>query len=196
MAASAQKANLPSHLKKMISRTRIKARVEELGAEVSAQLKARDRPVAVVVLQGAFVFAADLLRRIPPRIGLEIAFLRCESYGNATKSKGNVMILQDLDAGIDLRNRTVLLIDDILDTGLTLETLAGHMRSRGARTLLTCVLLQRKERAAKGLKADFVGFYTGSEFFVGYGLDHAGKHRNLPDLAALKKPPQIRKGTR
>ncbi|MBE7463523.1 MAG: hypoxanthine phosphoribosyltransferase [Planctomycetes bacterium] len=174
----------PSGYALVYGREDIQARVAELGARIAARLKARERPVAVVVLQGGFIFAADLLRRLPPDLGLEIAFLRCESYGTDTRSRGRVVLLQDLDATLDLRGRTVLLIDDILDTGLTLRYLVAHLKQRGAARVKTCVLLQR--RARKGsMRADFVGFEAGNEFFVGYGMDHAGKHRNVPDLWAL-----------
>jgi hypoxanthine phosphoribosyltransferase len=173
-------------LRLVIPRVRIARRVAELGAEIARALSPRERPVAVVVLQGAFVFAADLLRHLPAALGLEIAFLRCESYGAQTRSKGRVMLLQDLDSSLDLRGRTVLLVDDILDTGLTLHFLARRLRSRGAARIRICALLRRRGGIRyRSVKPEFVGFEVGPEFFVGYGLDLAGKYRHLPDLMAL-----------
>lgn len=178
---------LPKTLVRRIGADRIAERIEALGREIARAIRPSERPVAVVVLQGAFVFAADLLRRLPPRLNLEMGFLRCESYGAGTKSKGRVMLLQDLDPSLDLRGRTVLLIDDIHDTGLTVEYLVARLKKRGAKRILVCVLLERKKPPrARRLKADFRGFAAGPDFFVGYGLDHAGRHRNLPCLAALK----------
>jgi hypoxanthine phosphoribosyltransferase len=173
----------------------IARRVEELACEVAGNLKKRERPVAVVVLQGAFVFAADLLRALPAGLGIDMGFLRCESYGSGTRSSGRVVLLQDLDASLDLKGRTALLIDDILDTGLTLRYLHKHVKARGARKILTCVLLRRRGRIrSQGIRADFAGFDVGKEFFVGYGLDWAGKHRNLPCLATLELEPGARGG--
>jgi len=180
---------LPEGLRPLIARETLHLRVAELGAEVARGLSPQERPVAVVVLQGAFVFAADLLRNLPAELGIEIGFLRCESYGARTKSSGRVVLLQDLDPGLDLRGRTVLLIDDILDTGLTLRYLVKLLRARGAKRVSICVLLRRRgAKQRHGVRADFAGFDIGPHFVVGYGLDHAGKHRNLPDLAALRRP--------
>ncbi|MCW8131616.1 MAG: hypoxanthine phosphoribosyltransferase [Planctomycetota bacterium] len=184
-------AALPAGLYPLIGREDLARRVAGLGAEIARRVRPAERPVAVVVLQGAFVFAADLIRHLPPALGLEIGFLRCESYGTGTVSQGRVVLLQDLDAAIDLRGRTVLLIDDILDTGLTLRYLIRHLTMRGAGRVRVCVLLRRKgAKQRQGVKADFCGFDIGPDFVVGYGLDHAGRHRNLPDLAAvhLEKP--------
>jgi hypoxanthine phosphoribosyltransferase len=182
---------LPDSLRVLIPRERLAKQVEVISAKIGRQLSPHERPVAVVVLQGAFVFAADLLRQLPARLGLEIGFLRCDSYGSGTRSKGRVVLLQDLDPALDLRGRTILLIDDILDTGLTLRYLVKHLKARGAGRVRICVLLRRRgAKRRQGIRADFCGFDIGPEFVVGYGLDHAGRHRNLPDLAAL--PPARR----
>lgn len=179
-------ASLPAGVYPLIDREALARRVAAMGAEIGRGVQPSERPVAVVVLQGAFVFAADLIRHLSPKLGLEIGFLRCESYGSGTVSQGRVVLLQDLDATIDLRGRTVLLIDDILDTGLTLRYLIRHLKARGAGCVRVCVLLRRKgAKRRQGVKADFCGFDIGPDFVVGYGLDHAGRHRNLPDLAAV-----------
>ncbi len=180
--------SLPNGLKSLLDRAKIAARLKPLSAEILVAIPAHERPIAVVVLQGGFVFAADLLRELPPDYPIDIAFLRCQSYGDATYSSGKVLLLNDIDAEIDLHGRTVLLIDDILDTGHTLRFLADHLTRRGAAKVKLCVLLKRAANEGKAsIAADFAGFAIGTEFVVGYGLDHAGRYRNLPDLAALKQ---------
>lgn len=178
---------LPQCLSPLLDRARIAERLKPLADEICAAIHPGERPIAVIVLQGGFVFAADLLRELPPDYHIDIAFLRCQSYGDATCSSGKVLLLNDIDAEIDLHGRTVLLIDDILDTGGTLRFLADHLLRRGAASVRLCVLLKRAENEGKSaIAADFAGFAIGSEFVVGYGLDHAGRYRHLPDLAALK----------
>jgi hypoxanthine phosphoribosyltransferase len=143
--------------------------------------------VAVVVLQGAFIFAADLLRHLPPGLAFEVAFLRCQSYGSRKRSSGRVMLLQDLEPELELRGRTVLLIDDIYDSGLTMSFLMEHLRKRGARTVVPCVLVRRAVPRARSAPRVLAGFEVGKEFVVGYGLDLNGKFRHLPDLMAQRR---------
>jgi len=179
---------LPAHLAPLISARQIERRLATLAREIETQIPSRERPIAVVVLQGAFIFAADLLRYLKATYEIDVAFLRCQSYGAATQSSGRVLLLQDIEPDVDLRKRTVLLIDDILDTGLTTEFLVDHLRKRGAKKVRVCVLLHRRESTRKRrLKPDFKGFDIADEFVVGYGLDHAGRYRHLKDLAALKQ---------
>jgi hypoxanthine phosphoribosyltransferase len=180
--------SLPRGLKPLIASGRIKKRLGELAAEISRAVPAKERPIAVVVLQGAFIFAADLLRALPADYPVDVAFLRCQSYGSGTISSGRVMLLQDLDPEVDLRGRTVLLIDDILDTGLTMKFLVDHLRKRGAKKVRLCVLLRRKLNADAKIRADFCGFAVGPDFVVGYGLDYDGRHRNLANLTVLQPP--------
>ncbi|MCY3020211.1 MAG: phosphoribosyltransferase family protein [Planctomycetota bacterium] len=188
----AQRATaLPARFRPLIRREQIASRLATLAPEVYAAMAKRHRPIAVIVLQGAFVFAADLLRRLPSDFKIEVAFLRCESYGSATRSSGRVLLLQDIEPDLDLRGRTVLLIDDILDTGLTLGFLVDHLRKRGAGEIRSCVLLRRHLGAgAERIRPDFAGFEVGGEFVVGYGLDYESCYRNLPDLAALVTGPE------
>ena len=186
--APRRKTLLPRGLKLLISRDRIAQRMPELAAKVHAALKDCDRPVAVVVLQGAFVFAADLLRHLPPRFALEVAFMRCQSYGARTRSTGRVLLLQDLDPDVNLSGRTVLLVDDILDTGLTVKFLMEHLRARGAARVIPCVLVRRAKSAARLARHVLAGFSVGREFVVGYGLDLNGIYRHLPDLTARARP--------
>lgn len=192
-AAGTAAVRLPDGLRPLISARKIQGRLRKLAAVIERAIPQRERPIAVVVLQGAFIFAADLLRALKPDYRIDVAFLRCQSYGSGTISSGRVMLLQDLDSEVDLRGRTVLLIDDILDTGLTMKFLVEHLRNRGAARVRLCVLLRRKMREeAARVRADFSGFAVGPDFVVGYGLDHDGQYRNLAELAALKpeKPPR------
>jgi len=177
---------MPKGLKPLISHSRITRRLAVLAKAIHEKIPAREKPIAVVVLQGGFIFAADLLRQLPAAYAIDVAFLRCQSYGSGTRSSGRVMLLQDIDSEIDLRGRTVLLIDDILDSGLTLEYLVDHLRRRGAKRIRVCVLLHRNPSAKTNrIEPDFAGFSVRSEFVVGYGLDYAGRFRHLPGLAAL-----------
>ncbi|MEI6236754.1 MAG: phosphoribosyltransferase family protein [Planctomycetota bacterium] len=176
----------PSLFTPLLDRATISQRMKPLADEICAAIAADENPLAVVVLQGGFIFAADLLRELPADFPIGVAFVRCQSYGNETVSSGKVMLLNDIDADIDLHGRTVLLIDDILDTGHTLRFLADHFLRRGAAKVRLCVLLKRSANdGLAAINADFAGFSIGQEFVVGYGLDHAGRYRHLPDLVAL-----------
>ncbi|HYG78541.1 MAG TPA: phosphoribosyltransferase family protein [Planctomycetota bacterium] len=182
----ARARGLPRGLAPLISQAQIYRRLSAMARAIPRRIPVRERPIAIVVLQGAFIFAADLLRRLPSTYDIDVAFLRCQSYGSGTKSSGRVMLLQDIDSEIDLRGRTVLLIDDILDSGLTLKFLTDHLKRRGAKRIRVCVLLHRNPGSnASGIVPDLAGFPVRSEFVVGYGLDYAGRYRHLPGLAAL-----------
>lgn len=186
--ATRQRNSDESHakLKRLISSRQISKRLNVLAREVSHAIPLKERPIAVIVLQGAFIFGADLLRRFPVNYEIDVAFLRCQSYGSEMTSSGHVLLLQDLDPSIDLRGRTVLLVDDILDSGLTIRFLQAHLRRRGAKRVRLCVLLKRSSRKQKRPDPDFAGFSVGPEFIVGYGLDFNGKYRHLPDLYSMK----------
>jgi hypoxanthine phosphoribosyltransferase len=188
---SAEPASLPQGISPLLDRDRIARRLQELAADIARDISPAERPIAIVVLQGGFIFAADLLRQLPAEYEVDVAFMRCQSYGSSTSSSGKVLLLQDLDSEIDLRGRTALLIDDILDTGNTIRFLADHLIRRGAARVCLCVLLTRSASShSQAIKPDFAGFEIGSEFVVGYGLDYAGRYRHLPDLAALILSPE------
>lgn len=170
-------------LRPLYSDVEIKARLEVLAAEISA-LKL-DRLLVVAILKGSFVFAADLLRALH-RAGVnpEVDFLTLSSYGESTVSSGTVDILRDLDLSVS--GRTVLVIDDVLDSGRTLVFAKDLLAARGAQKVLTCVLVDKQVPRAVEVDADFKAFDCPNTFVVGYGMDVAHRFRELPFVAALK----------
>ncbi len=155
-------------------------RVRELAAEISRDYVDKD-VVLVGVLKGAVFFVADLMRALD--IQCEVDFMAVASYGSAMKSSGVVRILKDLDALI--RDRHVLIIEDIVDSGLTLQYLLRNLNAREPASLEVCALLIKPGRRKVDLKLKYVGFEIPDRFVIGYGLDHAERYRNLPYVAAL-----------
>jgi hypoxanthine phosphoribosyltransferase len=167
----------------LIPQERIRARVRTLGEEVSRT--AESAPLLVVViLKGAFVFAADLVRSLT--IPAEVDFMAVQSYGAATKSSGEVRIVKDLDRPLD--GRDVLIVEDIVDTGLTLRYLQRTLAQRRPRSLRTCVLLDKYERRQVEVPVEYTGFRIPDRFVVGYGLDVGERHRQHPDLLYVAEP--------
>lgn len=166
------------------SAERIAARLEELAREIVA--RRLERPLVVAVLKGSFVFAADLIRALH-RAGLEpeVDFLTLASYRKSKTSSGKVEILRDLDLGVEGRN--VLLVDDVLDSGRTLVFAKDLISARGAREILTCVLIDKKVPRAVNVQADFRAFEGDDEFVVGYGMDVAHRYRELPFVGRMAK---------
>ncbi len=155
----------------------IARRLDELCREIAAI--GMERPLVVPVLTGSFVFSADLLRGLHAAgLAPEVDFLSLASYRRGTKSSGTVEILRDME--LDVTDRDVLLVDDILDTGRTLAYAKDLIAARGARRLLTCVLLNKRVRRAVAIEADFVAFECPPVFVVGYGMDLANRYRELP----------------
>ena len=164
-----------------ISADDIQQRVRALAAEI-----ARDHPDGVhlvCVLKGAFVFLADLARAIPGQVTLD--FMALSSYGNSTTSSGQVQLLKDLGTGIE--GRDVVIVEDIVDTGLTLTYLQDILRARAPRSLRTACLLSKPSRRQIEVKVDYVGFTIEDKFVVGYGLDFGEQHRNLPYIAVDRR---------
>ena len=159
----------------------LQRRVRELGAEISADYEGKDL-VMIGVLKGAVLFLADLMRELD--VPCEVDFMAVSSYGSATDSSGVVRILKDLDASIE--GRDVLLVEDIVDSGLTLHYLLKSLGARDPRTLEVCALLTKPERRRVDLPIKYVGFEIPNRFAIGYGLDHAQRYRNLPYVAALQ----------
>jgi hypoxanthine phosphoribosyltransferase len=164
----------------LVSTEELQARVRELGAAISRDYAGR-RLLLVGVLKGAVFFLSDLMRFID--IPVEVDFMAVASYGSATDSSGVVRILKDLDAAIE--DRDVLIVEDIVDSGLTLQYLLRNLGSRNPRTLEVCALLTKPARRKVALQAKYVGFEIEDTFVVGYGLDYAERYRNLPFVAAL-----------
>ncbi len=165
------------------SREAIAARVRELAKQVSHDYAGKEL-LLVGVLKGAFVFLADLIREL--EVAVEVDFIRAASYGVGTKSSGQVHLMKDLDSAI--AGRHVLIIEDILDTGLTLQALLQQLRSRGPASLKVCVLLTKPSRTQHALVPEYVGFEVRDEFVVGYGIDYAEGYRQLPEIYALSVP--------
>ena len=157
-------------------------RVQELAAEISRDYVGKDL-VLVGVLKGAVFFLSDLMRWLD--VTVEVDFMAVASYGSATKSSGVVRILKDLDAVIE--DRDVLIVEDIVDSGLTLQYLLRNLGARNPRSLEVCALLIKPERRKVDLHTRYVGFEIPNRFAIGYGLDYLERYRNLPYVAALKE---------
>src|SRR3989442_14735383 len=163
----------------LLSHDQIQKRVAELAAEIR-----RDFPNdlhLVAVLKGAFVFLSDLVRHMSGHVSLD--FMALSSYAKGTTSSGEVRLLKDLDTTLDRRN--VVIIEDIVDTGLTLTYLQDILRARGPRSLRTACLLSKPSRRRVAVTVEYIGFTIEDRFVVGYGLDYAEEHRNLPYIAIL-----------
>jgi hypoxanthine phosphoribosyltransferase len=160
----------------------LQRRVAELGEEISRDYAGRSL-LLVGVLKGAVFFLSDLMRRID--IPVELDFMAVASYGSATDSSGVVRILKDLDVVIE--GREVLIVEDIVDSGLTLQYLLRNLGSRDPASLEVCALLTKPERRKVDLPTRYVGFEIPDRFVIGYGLDYAERHRNLPYVAALTR---------
>ncbi len=167
----------------LISEDELQSRIDELGAAISTDYMGT-RPILVCVLKGAVFFIADLARRLP--FDLEMEFMAVSSYGASTDSSGVVRILKDLDTDID--GRHVLIVEDIIDSGQTLEYLMRSLRARNPASLEIVTLLSKPSRRTAHLDCRYTGFEIPNEFAVGYGLDYAEKYRNLPYIGVVDDP--------
>ena len=166
----------------LIDEETLAARVAELGADVSADYQGRDL-LLIGVLKGAVFFMADLMRHLT--VPCEVDFMAISSYGDSTDSSGIVRILKDLD--INIEGRHVLVVEDIIDSGLTLSYLMRNLESREPATLEVCALLTKPARREIDVPVRYVGFEIPNKFVVGYGLDFAERYRNLPYVAVLSQ---------
>ena len=166
----------------LVEEESLRQRVAELGEEISTDYAGRDL-LLVGVLKGAVFFLSDLMRHIS--IPCEVDFMAVASYGSSTDSSGVVRILKDLDAVIE--GRDVIIVEDIVDSGLTLQYLLRNLKARDPGSLAVCALLTKPERLEVDLSPRYVGFPIADRFAVGYGLDHAERYRNLPYVAALRE---------
>ncbi len=169
--------------KVLLSEEQIQNRVREMGRQIAKDYEGKN-PTMICILKGAIMFYTDLLRNMD--IPLSMDFMAVSSYGNKTKSSGEVEIRKDLNTSIE--NKHVIIVEDIVDSGFTLSYLTRMLASRGAASIKLCTLLDKPNHRAPGvtLKADYSGFEVGNEFVVGYGLDYAECYRNLPYIGILK----------
>jgi hypoxanthine phosphoribosyltransferase len=168
-------------MKTLITEAQLRERVHALALDIS-----RDHPNGVhlvSVLKGAFMFLADLVRAMPSEVTLD--FMALSSYGNRLTTSGEVRLLKDLDAGLE--DRDVVIVEDIVDTGLTLAYLQEILRARSPRSLRTACLLNKPSRRQTDVAVDYVGFTIDDEFVVGYGLDSRERYRNLPYIAVVNE---------
>ncbi len=166
--------------KVLVSQEQIEARLDEMAADIDADYAGKDL-LLVGVLRGAVMVMADLSRRI--HVPVQMDWMAVSSYGSGTKSSGVVRILKDLDS--DLHGRDVLIVEDIIDSGLTLSWLVANLRSRGPASVEIATLLRKPEAAKVQVDVRYVGFDIPTEFVVGYGLDYAEQYRNLPFVGTL-----------
>ena len=167
----------------LITEQELQARVAQIGQELTASYSDADRPLLVCVLKGAFMFLADVTRHLDVRH--EVDFMETSSYGSGTSSSGVVRILLDLERNI--AGRHVLIIEDIVDTGRTLNYITRTLRTRGPASVRVCTLLSKPSRREIEVPVHFVGFDVPDEFVVGYGLDYAEEYRNLPFVGVLRE---------
>ena len=177
------------NLEVLIPTEKLKERINELGAEIARDYAGRN-PLLIGVLKGACLFLSDLMRAAD--IHLNVEFIAISSYGAEMRTSGEVRILKDLDVAIE--GRHILVVEDIVDTGLTLSYLLANLKSRGAESVKLAALLDKYERREKEVPIDYLGFQIPDKFVVGYGLDFAERYRNLPFIAVLKNPQEAQLG--
>ncbi len=165
----------------LFSEQQLADKVAELGARISADYEGKN-PLVVSVLKGSYVFMADLTRQIS--IPCNVDFMAVSSYGTGTKTTGEVQIIKDIGSKID--GRHLIIVEDILDSGVTLSFLMKILKARGASSIRLCTLLSKPERRKVDVPVDYLGFEIPDAFVVGYGLDYAEKYRNLPYIGILK----------
>ncbi|HPT86366.1 MAG TPA: hypoxanthine phosphoribosyltransferase [Bacillota bacterium] len=166
----------------LVDEVRLQARIKELGRQITADYQGKD-VILVGILKGALPFLADLMRAIELDVSYDL--MAVSSYGASTKTSGTVRIIKDLDEEIE--GKDVIIVEDIVDTGLTLNYLLENLRSRKVNSLKICTLLDKPSRRKVDIKPDYNGFEIPDVFVVGYGLDYAEKYRNLPYIGVLKE---------
>lgn len=164
----------------LISREEVESRIKELAKLIETDYKEKDL-ICVGLLKGSVMFLSDLIKEIT--LPLQIDFMNVSSYGSETTSSGNLKVIKDTD--IDVRGKDVLIVEDIIDTGITLEYVIGMFKTKGVASVKTCTLLSKPERRKIDVKVDYIGFEVPDKFVIGYGLDYAQKYRNLPYIGAV-----------
>ena len=164
----------------LINKSRLDKRLDEMAKEIEKDYEG-EQLLVVGILKGASVFVSDLIRKI--NLDVNIDFMSVSSYGNGTESSGTVRILKDLD--VDIAGKNVLIVEDIIDSGLTLSNLVKELEIRNPKSLKLCTLLDKPERRTSNIPVDYVGFVIEDKFIVGYGIDWAEKYRNLPYIGSV-----------
>ncbi|MBQ5778221.1 MAG: hypoxanthine phosphoribosyltransferase [Oscillospiraceae bacterium] len=166
----------------LLTEEEISEKVKFLAKQIKSEYSDKN-PLILCILKGSVVFTADIIRELD--FPCEIDFMQVSSYGHGAETTGELVIKKDLDT--DIKGRDVIIIEDILDTGVTLSKLIPNLGARGARKVAICVLLNKPERRTVEVDADYIGFDIENEFVVGYGLDYDEKYRNLPYIGILKR---------
>lgn len=166
----------------LISEEELKVRIKELGNQIAEDLKGKDI-LAIGILKGSVVFLADLIRNISNNVSID--FMTVSSYGNQAVTSGELKIKKDLDT--DIEGKHVLIVEDIIDSGVTLSKLKELLLKRNPASLKICTLLNKPERRTAQIDVDYIGFDIPNEFIIGYGLDYAEKYRELPFVGVLKR---------
>lgn len=161
----------------LVSRTELQRKVQALGAQISEDYRGKEL-VLIGILKGGAVFMADLMREIV--FPVEVDFMSVSSYGSGSASSGEIRLIKDIDT--DIRGKHVLIVEDLIDTGLTLKHLKELLSSRGAQSVKICTILNKPSRRLVDIPVDYEGIEIPDAFVVGYGLDYAGKYRNLPEV--------------
>ncbi len=174
--------NMEPRLKQLFTAEEIQLTISRLASEIRRDYAGKT-PLIMGVLKGSFIFLADLIRML--EMPLEIAFIRAASYGATDVSSGVVRITNDTDAGIG--NRDIIVVEDIVDTGLTLDVILKHLRAKKPASLKTCALIDKPHRRQISIKIDYHGFHAKDVFLVGYGLDYNEKYRYLQDIYVMEK---------
>src|SRR5688572_8839389 len=167
----------------LLSQSDIQQRIQTLAAEIERDYPAGEEIHLVAVLKGGFMFMADLVRAMSDRVTMD--FMAVSSYGKGRSSSGQVRVLKDLDS--NLEGRHVIVVEDIVDTGLTLQYLQDLLKARAPKSMRTACLLSKPSRRKVDVQVDYIGFTIDDHFVVGYGLDYAEKYRNLPHIAILEQ---------
>ncbi len=171
------------NLETLFTAEQIKERIAAMGRDIARDYEGKN-PLLIGVLKGAVIFVSDLLRAIDLKLGIE--FMAISSYGSSTRTSGEVRIVKDLDVAVE--GRDILVVEDIVDTGLTLSYLLANLESRGASSVRLAALLDKFERREREVEINYLGFKIPDAFVVGYGLDFAERYRNLPYIAIIKDP--------
>ncbi len=171
------------NLEPLLSEAQLQTRIKELGAAIASDY-GQTNPLLIGVLKGACLFLSDLLRAIDAPVSID--FMAISSYGSSTRTSGEVRIMKDL--GVPIEGRHIIVVEDIVDTGLTLSYLLANLKSRGAASVKLVALLDKFARREREVQIDYLGFKIPDHFVVGYGLDFAERYRNLPFIAVLKDP--------